>query len=192
MINKLPGSRRDPSCGIVPSNTTWSQGMTFSEGNFFSLKFLMKIFPVGSKEKQQKITNLKRGLSGRGNFKDLRFTYHGPVGRISITWKLRAFYHFDKQETKGLLFVNRSFQVLFFHLWWIIDVLLTARLYQQEWRDCPKNGYCCGWSLAVDDEILVSLFRNNWIWKCANQEGSLTYWWDMLSSVCFKAASELC
>lgn len=88
--------------------------------------------------------------------------------------KLRASYHFDKQKTKRLLFI--------FPLWWIIDVLLTAQLCQQEWRWCPKNSYRCGWSLAVDDEILISLFINNWIWKCAKQEGSWTDWWKMLSS----------
>lgn len=57
----------------------------------------MKIFPVGSKEKQQKITNLQRDLSGRGNFKDPRFTYHpvqGPVGKISITCEATSFLSF--------------------------------------------------------------------------------------------------
>lgn len=57
----------------------------------------MKIFPVGSKEKQQKITNLQRGLSGRGNFKDPRFAYQqvfALVGEISITCDPMSFLSF--------------------------------------------------------------------------------------------------
>lgn len=42
----------------------------------------MKIFPVGSKEKQQKITNLQRDLSGRGEFQGPQI-YLSPSARSS-------------------------------------------------------------------------------------------------------------
>lgn len=58
--------------------------MTFSEGNygFFPLKFLMKIFPVRSKEKQQKIAILQKGPLWKGEFQGPE-TYLSLSGRSS-------------------------------------------------------------------------------------------------------------
>lgn len=84
MINKLPESPWDPSCGIIPSNTTWSQGMTFSEGNyvFFPLNSWWKSFQWEAKRSNRKSLSYKSNPLWKGAFQGPQI-YLSPRGQSS-------------------------------------------------------------------------------------------------------------